>query len=247
MIKTKGDRKVKKAGKRYKLLLEEMGEEKNNLHSIEKAVDRLKTFHKRKFDETVELSIHLGIDLKKLQQPVRNSVVLPSGVGKPVRVLVFASGEDVEKAKQAGADYVGGQELAEKVKNGFLDFDSVVATPDMMKIVSPLGRVLGPRGLMPNPKTGTVTRDLANIISELKKGRIDFKMDKDGNLHVPAGKISFDREKLIENIKAILSAVIAVRPSSVKGNYIRSAALSLTMSPSVKLDCNKIFREGAVT
>lgn len=236
---------MKKSGKKYRALLE-AGEKGNKLHNIDEAVDKLKPFHKRKFDETVELSMHLGVDVKKLQQPVRNSVVLPNGAGKSVRILVFATGEDVERAKNTGADYVGGQELAEKVKNGFLDFDSVVATPDMMKIVSPLGKVLGPRGLMPNPKSGTVTKDIENIISELKKGRIDFKMDKDGNLHIPVGKISFDKIKLIENITAALNSVMAVKPSSVKGKYIRSASLSLTMSPSVKLDCNKIFQEVAV-
>jgi len=149
-------------------------------------------------------------------------------------------------ANKSGADYVGGQELAEKIKSGFLDFDNVVATPDMMKVVSPLGKILGPRGLMPNPKSGTVTRDVENIISELKKGRIDFKMDKDGNLHIPVGKVSFDREKLIENINTALDSVMVVKPASLKGNYIRSASLSLTMSPSIKLDCNKVFQKFAV-
>lgn len=239
----KGEIKVKKSGKKYRALLDEIGEEKNKLHNLDEAVDRLKTFHKRKFDETVELSIRLGVDVKKLQQPVRNSVVLPNGVGKPVRVLVFAAGEDVERANKAGADYVGGQELVEKVKNGFLDFDNVVATPDMMKVVSPLGKILGPRGLMPNPKSGTVTKDIEGIVSELKKGRIDFKMDKDGNLQIPVGKISFDREKLVENINTALNAVVAVKPSSVKGNYLRSVSLSLTMSPSVKLNCSEISQE----
>jgi large subunit ribosomal protein L1 len=237
------EKRVKKSSKRYRALLKEIGEGKDKTYGVDDAVEKLKIFHKAKFDETVELSIHLGLDVKKLQQPVRNSMVLPNGVGKSVKVLVFASGEDVDKAKQIGADYVGGQEIVEKVKNGFLDFDSVVATPDMMRIVSPLGKILGPRGLMPNPKNGTVTKDLKNIVSELKKGRIDFKMDKDGNLQIPVGKISFDKEKLVENINAALNSVLAVRPSSIKGNYVSSASLSLTMSPSVKLECGRIFQE----
>jgi large subunit ribosomal protein L1 len=236
---------MKKSGKKYRSILEEVGDGKDKLLKLADAVERLKTFHKRKFDETVELSINLGVDVKKLQQPVRNSVVLPNGVGKSVKVLVFAAGEDVERANKAGADYVGGQELVEKIKGGFLDFDSVVATPDMMKTVSPLGKVLGPRGLMPNPKSGTVTKDVEGIVSELKKGRIDFKMDKDGNLHIPVGKISFDSGKLAENISTALNAVVAVKPSSVKGNYLRSVSLSLTMSPSVKLDCSNISQEVA--
>jgi large subunit ribosomal protein L1 len=236
---------MKKSGKKYRSILEEVGDGKDKLLKLSDAVERLKTFHKRKFDETVELSINLGVDVKKLQQPVRNSVVLPNGVGKSVKVLVFAAGEDVERANKAGADYVGGQELVEKIKGGFLDFDSVVATPDMMKTVSPLGKVLGPRGLMPNPKSGTVTKDVEGIVSELKKGRIDFKMDKDGNLHIPVGKISFDSGKLAENISTALNAVVAVKPSSVKGNYLRSVSLSLTMSPSVKLDCSNISQEVA--
>ena len=226
--------------KKYKEI--DRGGEKK-LYGIEEAVDELKQMSgKRKFDETVDMAIHLGFDVKKLQQPVRGSIVLPHGSGKSVRVLVFATGEDVEKAKTAGADYVGGEELAEKIKKGFLDFDSVVATPDMMKVVSPLGKLLGPRGLMPNPKSGTVTKDLKGIITELKKGRIEFRMDKDGNLHTLAGKISFDKDKIVENIKAILKAVFSVKPPTVKGNYIRSVTLSLTMSPSLSIDMERIHR-----
>ncbi|MDD5600780.1 MAG: 50S ribosomal protein L1 [Actinomycetota bacterium] len=228
--------------KKYKELAEKTKEDKT--YSIEEAVDILKTMSgKRKFDETVEIAIKLGVDVKKLQQPIRGSLVLPHGVGKSVRVVAFATGGDVEKAKEAGADYIGGEELAEKIKNGFMDFDSVVATPDMMKVVSPLGKILGPRGLMPNPKSGTVTKDLKNIISELKKGRIEFRMDKDGNIHIPVGKISFDREKLIDNIHSALKTVLSSKPSNVKGNFIRSLALSLTMSPSVKVDQGKVLKE----
>ena len=234
---------MKKSGKKYRALVKEIGEEKNKSFKIEEGVERVKKFHIRKFDETVELSIRLGIDLKKLTQPVRNSVVLPHGVGKSVKVLVFAAGEDVERATKSGADYVGAQELVEKIKGGFLDFDSVVSTPDMMKVVSPLGKILGPRGLMPNPKSGTVTKDIEGIVSELKKGRIDFKMDKDGNIHIPVGKVSFDSTKLSENIKSALNAVVAAKPPFVKGNYLRSVSLSLTMSPSIKLEVSEIAPE----
>ncbi|HNS33310.1 MAG TPA: 50S ribosomal protein L1 [bacterium] len=230
-----------KKSKRYKGLSDNL--EKDKVYDIEEAVDKIKGFHSSKFDETVELSINLGLDVKKLQQPVRNSVVLPHGAGKTVKILVFASGENAIKAKNLGADYVGEQDLTEKIKGGFLDFDAVIATPDMMKLVSPLGKILGPRGLMPNPKTGTVTNNLENIISEIKKGRIDFKMDKDGNLHIPVGKVSFDREKLVENIKAALDSVVAAKPPSAKSNYIRSSSLSLTMSPSIRFGTGKILQE----
>lgn len=232
---------MKKRGKKYKDI-EEKREKK--LYSIDEAVDALKAMSgKRKFDETVEMAIRLGIDVKKIQQPVRGSVVLPHGSGKQVKIAVFAAGEDAEKAKALGADYIGGEDLAEKIKKGFMDFDSVVATPDMMKVVSPLGKILGPRGLMPNPKSGTVTKDIQNIIAELKKGRIEFRMDRDGNIHLPVGKASFEREKLIDNINAALKAVLSSRPSSVKGNFIRSISLSLTMSPSVRVDAVKACRE----
>lgn len=232
---------MKKRGKKYKDI-EEKREKK--LYSIDEAVDALKAMSgKRKFDETVEMAIRLGIDVKKIQQPVRGSVVLPHGSGKQVKIAVFAAGEDAEKAKASGADYIGGEDLAEKIKKGFMDFDSVVATPDMMKVVSPLGKILGPRGLMPNPKSGTVTKDIQNIIAELKKGRIEFRMDRDGNIHLPVGKASFEREKLIDNINAALKAVLSSRPSSVKGNFIRSISLSLTMSPSVRVDAVKACRE----
>ncbi|MCM8762308.1 MAG: 50S ribosomal protein L1 [Candidatus Omnitrophica bacterium] len=232
---------MKTRSKKYKELVEK---KQDTLYGIEEAVDELKKMSsKRKFDETVDMAIHLGIDVKKLQQPVRGSIVLPHGSGKSVRILVFATGADVEKAKTSGADYVGGEELAEKIKNGFLDFDSVVATPEMMKVVSPLGKILGPRGLMPNPKSGTVTKNIKGIITELKKGRIEFRMDKDGNLHIPVGKASFDKDALIENIKAALKAVFSARPSTVKGNYIRTVTLSLTMSPPLKIDTGKIFKD----
>jgi len=234
-------RQEEKLGKRYSTLLEKT--EKDKLYTIEEAIDKLKEMHSVKFDETVELSIKLGIDPKKLQQPIRGSVVFPYGIGKEVKVLVFATGELAEKAKNAGADYVGGNELVEKIKSGWLDFDAVVSTPDMMKIVSPLGKILGPKGLMPNPKTGTVTNNVEEIVKELKKGRIDYKMDKEGNIQIPCGKISFDKEKLVENIIEAIKNVLSVKPSSVKGIYISNMYLSLTMSPSLKLNSTRILQE----
>jgi len=227
--------------KRYAALLEKV--DRTKTYTIDEGIEVLKSLHSTKFDETVELSVKLGIDPKKLQQPVRGYVVLPHGTGKTKRVLVFASGENYKKAQQAGADYVGGNELAEKIKNGWLDFDYVIATPDMMKIVAPLGKILGPRGLMPNPKTGTVTENVENAVKEAKRGKVDFKMDKDGNIHLPVGKVSFPNENLKENIIAALSAILSVKPQGVRGTYIKSIHLSLTMSPSIKLDLNKTLQE----
>lgn len=227
--------------KRYAALLEKV--DRTKTYTIDEGIEVLKSLHSTKFDETVELSVKLGIDPKKLQQPVRGSVVLPHGTGKTKRVLVFASGENYKKAQQAGADYVGGNEIAEKIKNGWLDFDYVIATPDMMKIVAPLGKILGPRGLMPNPKTGTVTENVENAVKEAKRGKVDFKMDKDGNIHLPVGKVSFPNENLKENIIAALSAILSVKPQGVRGTYIKSIHLSLTMSPSIKLDLNKTLQE----
>lgn len=225
--------------KRYTALLEKV--DKTKQYSIEEAIDILKQLHSAKFDESVELAIKLGIDPKKLQQPVRGSVVLPYGTGKEIKVLVFASGENYKKAQEAGADYVGGNELVEKIKSGWLDFDYVIATPDMMKIVAPLGKILGPRGLMPNPKTGTVTDNVEQAVKEAKKGKVDFKMDRDGNIHMAVGKISFEKEKLKENILAAISAVMSVKPTGVRGTYIKSIHLSLTMSPSIKLNSHEIL------
>jgi len=224
---------VKKTSKRFGLLRQKIASDKT--YTLEEAVQLLQNLHTVKFDETVNLAVHLGIDTKKTQQPIRGSVRLPHGTGKTVRVLVLAQGEAVEKAQKAGADYVGGQELIDKIKSGWLDFDAVVATPDMMKMVAPLGKILGPRGLMPSPKTGTVTFDVDKITSELKAGRVEFRMDRDGNIHMPVGKISFGPEKLLENINAALDAVVSSKPASVRGQYIRSITLSLTMSPGLRI------------
>lgn len=230
---------MKKTSKRFELLRQKIASDKT--YTLEEAVQLLQNLHTVKFDETVNLAVHLGIDTKKTQQPIRGSVRLPHGTGKTVRVLVLAQGEAVEKAQKAGADYAGGQELIDKIKSGWLDFDAVVATPDMMKMVAPLGKILGPRGLMPSPKTGTVTFDVDKITSELKAGRVEFRMDRDGNIHMPVGKISFGPEKLLENINAALDAVVSSKPASVRGQYIRSITLSLTMSPGLKITQGKTF------
>jgi large subunit ribosomal protein L1 len=224
--------------KRYVSLTEKRDAKK--FYLLEEALEVLKNYGVSvKFDETVEVTFKLGVDVKKLQQPVRGSVNLPHGSGKNIRVLVFAQGEHAEKAKTAGADHVGGVELIDTIKGGWLDFDAVVATPDMMKNIAVLGKVLGPRGLMPNPKMGTVTFEVDQIISDLKKGRIEFKMDKDGNLQMPVGKISFSKESLRDNINAAFRAVVAAKPQGAKGTYLKTMTLSSTMSPSVRINLAK--------
>ncbi len=223
-----------KRGKRYKALLEKF--DKNTEYSIKDAVKLVKELATAKFDETIELHMRMGIDPKKPDQNIRSSVVLPHGTGKNVRVLVFAEGPKAEEAKEAGADYVGSDELIEKIKNGWLDFDIAIATPDQMRKVSKIARILGPRGLMPNPKAGTVTGDVASAVKEFKAGKIEFRNDKTGNLHIPVGKASFDEEKLLENLKAAISAVLAAKPASSKGAYIKKMVISPTMGPGVKVN-----------
>ncbi len=189
-----------------------------------------------KFDETVEVSGRLGVDPKHPEQMVRGTVVLPHGLGKKVRVIVFAKGEKEAEAKEAGADFVGAEELMEKVNKGWLDFDAVVATPDIMGAVGKLGKVLGPRGLMPNPKLGTVTFDVKRAVSELKAGKVEFRVDKAGNIHVPVGKASFGAAKLKDNFMALMEAIVKAKPASSKGTYLRSLFLCTTMGPSIRLD-----------
>jgi large subunit ribosomal protein L1 len=186
-----------------------------------------------KFDQTVELALRLGVDPKQADQIVRGSIVLPHGIGKSQRVLVFAQGDNVAIAEAAGADHVGGKELAEKVKGGWLDFDVAIATPDMMGVVGPLGRVLGPRGLMPSPRAGTVTQDVANTVKEYKAGKVEFRCDAAGNVHCVVGKMSFDEKQLIDNIEALLRYINSLKPSSSKGVYMRNVAVSATMSPGI--------------
>ncbi len=189
-----------------------------------------------KFDETVEVSGRLGVDPKHPEQMVRGTVVLPHGIGKKVRVLVFAKGEKESEAKEAGADFIGAEDLIDKVNKGWLDFDAVVATPDIMGAVGKLGKVLGPRGLMPNPKLGTVTFDVKRAVSDLKAGKVEFRVDKAGNIHVPVGKASFGSDKLRENFMALMDAIIKAKPASSKGTYLRSLFVSTTMGPSVRLN-----------
>ena len=221
--------------------------DKNKRYTVEEAVEILKKMEEilqRRFDETVELAMRLNVDPRYADQMVRGSVVLPHGLGKPIKVVVFAEGEDAKKAEQAGADYVGGDELINKIlKEEWTDFDVAIATPEMMPKVAKLGRILGPRGLMPSPKTGTVTKNLEQAIKDAKRGRVEFKVDKAGNVHMPVGKISFEKEKLIDNIYAAIDAVVRAKPPGAKGQYIKNIALSLTMSPSVKLDINEILKK----
>ncbi len=207
--------------------------------TLDSAVEFVRDHAKSKFDETVELSARLGVDPKHADQMVRGTVVLPHGTGKQVRVLVFAKGEKVQEAEAAGADFVGSEELCAKVKDGFLDFDRAIATPDMMSEVGKLGRVLGPRGMMPNPKAGTVTFDVAKAVNEVKGGKIEFRVDRGGNLHAPVGKASFETPKLAENIRAFMAEVVRLRPSAAKGTYIQSVTVSSTMGPGVRVEVSE--------
>ncbi len=206
------------------------------LHTIEEAIALIGQLPGAKFDETVEFHVRLGVDPRHADQMVRGTVVLPNGTGKDVRVLVFAEGDKEKEALDAGADFVGSEELLEKVKGGWLDFDIAISTPDMMKEVGKLGRVLGPRGLMPNPKVGTVTADVADAVKMAKAGRVEYKVDKFGIIHVPVGKKSFDAESLNGNLLALVKAVNKAKPAATKGTYIRTAYLTTTMGPSVRLD-----------
>ncbi len=202
---------------------------------LAEAVALLKSFNTTKFDQTVEIAIRLGVDPKQADQLVRGSIVLPHGIGKNLRVIVFAKGDKVDEARQAGADEVGGPELAEKIKAGWTEFDVCIAAPDMMGVVGPLGKVLGPRGLMPSPRAGTVTPDVGKTVREYKAGKVEFRTDAGGNIHAVVGKLSFDEKKLAENIQTLINHILSLKPASVRGQYIRGIALSATMSPSVRV------------
>jgi len=212
----------------------------DRLYSLEEALEILKQCPPVKFDQSVEVALKSGIDVKKSDQQVRGTVALPHGSGKTIKVLVFARGDKVKAAEDAGADFVGNDDLVEKVKGGWTSFDAIVATPDMMREVGKLGKVLGPRGLMPTPKAGTVTPDVAKAVSELKAGKIEFKNDKSGMVNNLVGKLSFDKEKLKENIEAFISAVSKARPATAKGNFLQSLALSSSMGPGLKIDLSSI-------
>jgi large subunit ribosomal protein L1 len=202
---------------------------------VDQAVTTLKQYNNVKFDQTVDIAIRLGIDPKQADQIVRGSIVLPHGIGKTLRVVVFAKGEMAEQAKAAGADEVGGEDLAKKIKDGWTDFDACIAAPDMMGIVGPLGKVLGPRGLMPSPRAGTVTPEVARTVREYKAGKVEFRNDSSGIVHAVVGKLSFDAQKLIENINAFINQIQHMKPHTVKGQYVRSVAISATMSPGVRI------------
>lgn len=227
---------MKKHGKKYLEALKLI--EPGKLYTPGEAAELVKKTSTVKFDATVELAVNLGLDVKKADQQLRGAIVLPHGTGKTARVLVFAKGEKAKEAEQAGADYVGDEELINKVAQGWFDFDVVVATPDMMGSVGKLGRILGPKGLMPNPKTGTVTFDLAKAISEIKAGKVEYRTDKTGNVHVPVGKVSFDAEKLKENLLTVLEQLRRVKPAAAKGVYFRNITLTSTMGPGIKIDPN---------
>lgn len=206
------------------------------------AISIVKKVASAKFDETVEVAVRLGVDPKKADQQIRGAVVLPHGTGKTLRVLVFAKGDKLKEAEAAGADYVGDDDYINKIQQGWFDFDVVVATPDMMGAVGKLGRVLGPKGLMPNPKTGTVTFDVEKAIKEIKAGKIEYRVDKAGNIHVPIGKVSFDESKLVDNFQTIIDTLYKVKPAAAKGQYIRNVAVSSTMGPGVKVNLSKITK-----
>lgn len=211
--------------------------DKSNLYDAAEAIDIITKFPKAKFDETVELHVRLGVDSRHADQQVRGAVVLPNGTGKTKKVLVFAKGEKAKEAEEAGADYVGAEELADKIKNeNWYDFDVVVATPNMMSVVGRLGRLLGPKGLMPNPKSGTVTMDLKRALEDIKAGKVEYRLDKTNIIHAPLGRASFPADKLLENFNTLMGAIVKAKPSAAKGQYIKSVSISTTMSPGVKLN-----------
>ena len=229
-----------KRGKRFRTAREKV----TPLHAygVEEACQLVKDTAKAKFDETVDAAVRLGVQPKYADQMVRGAVSLPHGTGKEVTVLVVASGEKVTEAEQAGADYAGGEDMVEKIKGGWMEFDKIVATPDMMKHLGKVGKVLGPRGLMPSPKTGTVTFDVAPIVSELKAGKIEFKVDKMGNIHTPIGKASFDAEALQANFMALMDQLIKLKPATAKGTYLQNISISSTMGPGVAVDPADVAR-----
>jgi large subunit ribosomal protein L1 len=227
------------AGKKYKAAAALVDRTKK--YGVEEAIGLAKKTARTKFDETVDLAVKLGVDPKQADQMVRGTVVLPHGTGKKVKILVFAKGEKDKEARDAGADHVGAEDIADKIqKEGWIDFDIVVATPDIMGLVGRLGKVLGPRGLMPNPKTGTVTFEVAKAIKEIRAGKVEYRVEKAGIVHVPVGKASFDENKLIDNAKTVLESILKAKPASSKGKYLRSVTVSTTMGPGIKMDVAQI-------
>ena len=228
-----------KKGKRYSEIAKLV--DRTKLYDPEEALSLVTETGKAKFDETVEAHIRLGVDSRHADQQVRGAVVLPHGTGKKVRVLVFAKGEQATEAEEAGADFVGAEELIPKIQNeGWLDFDVIVATPNMMGVVGRLGRILGPKGLMPNPKAGTVTMDVAKAVNDIKAGKIEYRLDKANIIHVPIGKVSFGKEKLMDNFHTLMSALVKAKPAAAKGKYLRSVNVASTMGPGIKVNAGKI-------
>jgi len=225
---------MKKRGKKYRAAAEKL--EAGRKYDLQTGITKIKEIAFAKFDETVELTMWLGVDPRKADQLVRGTLVLPHGLGKSKKVLVIAQGEKVKEAEDAGADIVGGEDIVNQIKTGWTDFDAVIATPDMMRLVGGLGKILGPRGLMPNPKTGTVTFDVTTAVKETKAGKVEYRVDKTGVIHVGVGKVSFEAEKLQENAKALLDAVVKAKPSTAKGKYVKKINLASTMGPGVLLD-----------
>ncbi len=228
---------MKKRSKKYKEAAQLVEKKEYNL---DEAVELLKKTAHTKFDETVEIAVRLGVDPKHADQVVRGTVALPHGLGKKVRVLVIAKGDKAREAEEAGADFVGYEEYLQKIQQGWLEFDVVIATPDSMRDLGKLGRVLGPRGLMPNPKSGTVTFDVAQTVKDVKAGKIDFRVDKTGIVHTGVGKVSFEKEKLVDNIKALVQTIVRLKPSAAKGTYLRSISISNTMGPGIRLVTNQL-------
>ncbi len=229
---------MRKRGKKFTAARAQVTRERN--YSIEEAVPLVQKVKYAKFDETVELSVRLGVDPKHADQMVRGTVVLPHGLGKTKRVLAIAGGEKQQEAKEAGADLVAGEEIVEKIQGGFMDFDAVVATPDMMRAVGKLGKVLGPRGLMPNPKTGTVSAEIGKAIREIKAGKVEFRVDKTGIIHAPVGKTSFASDSLVANAHALVDSIVRAKPAAAKGKYLKSVTLSSTMGPGIRIDTTHV-------
>ena len=225
-------------GKSYRAALAKL--DRSQRYLLEDGLRLVKETARAKFDETVEMAVRLGVDPRQADQNVRGTVSLPHGMGKTVRVLAFAKGEKEKEAQEAGADFVGSEDLIKKISEGWFDFDKTVATPDMMAAVGRIGKVLGPRGLMPNPRTGTVTADIGKAVKEIKAGKLEFRVDKAGIVHVPVGKASFNPEKLIDNANAVLTSILRAKPASAKGNYVRGVTVSTTMGPGIKIDLSQV-------
>lgn len=229
---------MRRRGKSYRAALAKI--DRNQRYPLEAGFRLVHETARAKFDETVEMAVRLGVDPRQADQNVRGTVVLPHGIGKPVRVLAFAKGEKEREAQEAGADYVGAEDLIKKISEGWLEFDKAVATPDMMGAVGRIGKILGPRGLMPNPKTGTLSMEIGKAVKEIKAGKLEFRVDKAGIIHVPVGKVGFGAEKLSDNARAVLGAILRAKPASAKGNYVQGVTLSTTMGPGVKIDLAQV-------